>query len=203
MHSTMRAPAEAEKSFLQALDLQQALVAQYPEDLELQSSFGGVYNNLGIVLEELGRIEDAASAYKAAVEHQRIAFSQAKDVSRYRSFLSKHYYNYGRVLRQLGYPEQAVRSALARRELWANDPHRLFSIAEELAIAGAAMKAAGDSATSANQCANLAVETLQQAVAAGMKLPADLSNSESFAFLKDNIGFMNLVKKLMSSSHWG
>lgn len=96
-----------------------------------------MYNNLGIALEELGRTQDAAVAYKLAVEHQRIAFTAANDVARYRSFLSKHYFNYGRVLRQLGYPDQAVRAALARRDLWLDAPERLFAIAEELAIAGA------------------------------------------------------------------
>ena len=113
--------AGAERSFRQALDLQEALVRQNPHDLDLHSSLGGIYNNLGIVLEELHRTADAAKSYKQAVEHQQIASSNAPQVSRYRVFLSKHYYNYGRVLRRLGRPDNAARiargpqSALAQR----------------------------------------------------------------------------------------
>jgi serine/threonine protein kinase/Flp pilus assembly protein TadD len=194
VQSKLGVPDDAESSFTQALGLQNALVTQYPDDLDLQSSLGGVYNNLGITLEELRRIEDAAVAYKQAVEHQRIAFSQAGSVSRYRVFLSKHYFNYGRVLRQLGYPEQAARSALARRELWPNDPQRLFGIAEELALAAVALDVTNSGELTSRQCADLAIETLQQITAAGVQLPADLWNNESFALLRDHEDFARLAR---------
>lgn len=193
MASKLGKPADAEQSFLPALELQRTLVALYPDDLDLQSSLGGVYNNLGIVLEELSRLEDAAVAYKHAVEHQRIAFLRAKDISRYRNFLSKHYYNYGRVVRQLGYAEQAVRSALACRELWPNDPQRLLAIAEELALAGTAMQTSHGVELTQNQCIELAIETLQQAVAAGLERSPDLWNNESFASLRDHEDFARLA----------
>jgi hypothetical protein len=193
MQSKLSAPTDAERSFMQALELQKALVAQYPDELDLQNSLGGVYNNLGIVLEEQNRIEDAAVAYKNAVEHQRIAFANAPSVSRYRVFLSKHYYNYGRSLRQLGYPDQALRAALARRELWPNDPQKLFAVAEELALAAAALRTIASADATSKQCAGLAVETLQQAVHAGLQLPADLWNNESFASLREHEGFVKLA----------
>lgn len=196
MQSKLGQPREAEQSFTQALELQLALVAQYPEEIELHSSLGGVYNNLGIVLEEQRDIKDAAVAYKRAVEHQRIAFSRASDVGRYRMFLSRHYYNYGRVLRHLDHPEQAVHSALARRELWPNDPERLFSIAEELALAGAALQRHPREEMTADHCADLAMETLEQAVDAGLQVPADLSSKESFALLRDHKGFDRLARNL-------
>ena len=195
MMSKLGAPADAEQSFVQALTLQKSLVAQYADDLDLQSSLGGVYNNLGITLVELRRAEDAAVAYKHAVEHQRIAYSQASSVSRYRLFLSKHYYNYGRVLRQLGYPGQAARAALARRELWPDDPRRLFGIAEELALAGAAVREPADGgALTSRQCADLAIATLQQAANAGFQLPANLWKDESFALLRDHEDFARLAR---------
>jgi len=194
MQSRLGSSTEAERSFMQGLDLQNALVAQYPDDLDLQSSLGGVYNNLGIVFEELRRIEDAAVAYKHAVEHQRVAFSGAVEVSRYRSFLSKHYFNYGRVLRQLGHPDQAARSALARRALWPNDPQHLFAVAEELALAGSALQTKDEAELTANQCEDLAIETLQLAVTAGFRLPAELQNNEAFASLKNHKDFARLAR---------
>jgi serine/threonine protein kinase/Tfp pilus assembly protein PilF len=194
MQSRLGSPADAERSFTQALDLQKTLVAQYPDDLDLQSSLGGVYNNLGIVLEELRRVEDAAVGYKHAVEHQRIAFSGAADVSRYRSFLSKHYFNYGRVLRQLGHPDQAARSALARRALWPNDPKHLLAVAEELALAGTALQTKTETELTANQREDLAIETLQLAVAAGLRFPVDLQNNEAFASLKNHKDFAQVAR---------
>ena len=115
--SRLRRTADAERSFRQALDLQESLVRQNPHDLDLQSNLGGIYNNLGMLLEQLQRNAEAADDYRHAVEHQQIASAHAPQVSRYRAFLSKHYYNYGRVLRRLGRPDEAARVALARREL--------------------------------------------------------------------------------------
>jgi hypothetical protein len=115
-------------------------------------------------------------------------------VARYRTFLSKHYYNYGRVLRELGRPAEAIRVALARKELWPNDPQRLFTVAEELALASQRLAGAEHSGMTAQQGAAFAVETLRQAVAAGLAVPADLGNKAAFAGLKNQAGFAELVK---------
>ena len=118
LQSERQQTAEAEKSFQQALELQERLVGQYPQDVELQSSLGGIYNNMGIVLEELQRTAEAAEAYQKAVEYQQAAFTRASTVARYRTFLSKHFYNYGRVLRQLGRAEDASQRGVgAKRAL--------------------------------------------------------------------------------------
>jgi hypothetical protein len=184
---------DAKRCFQQALNLHEQLVTQNPRDIELCSSLGGVYNNLGIVQEELKEIDRAAESYRKAVEYQRAAQSRAGSVDRYRSFLSKHYYNYGRVLRRLNRADDAVGAALARKQLWPRDPERLFSVAEELALASRLLDAGQPHQTSAGKCADLAVDTLREAVAAGLTLPADLRGNESFAALGDHPGFIALV----------
>lgn len=184
----------AERSFQQALSLQEALVEQHPRDVGLQSSLGGIYNNLGTVLEELHRTEAAAEAYQRAVEHQTAAHQRAPSVERYRTFLSKHYYNYGRILRQLGRPEDAIRVALARKELWPDNPQRLFTVAEELALASQRLTGGEQGGMTAQQGAALALQTLRQAVAAGLVVPADLGSKGAFAALKNQAGFAELVK---------
>jgi len=186
--------AEAERSFQQALELQDQLVARSPHDVELQSTLGGVYNNLGMALQKRKRIDEAAEAFRKAVEHQEIAHAQAPQVSRYRSFLSKHYFNYGNVLRQLGRADDAARVALARRKLWPNDPQHLFAIAEELALASERLAGRQQGEMTAAQCAERAVETLRQAAAAGWKPAANFVWPESFAALKDQPGFAELVE---------
>ncbi len=194
LQNALHETEDAERSFQQALSLQERLVAQHPRDAGLQSSLGGICNNLGTVLEELNRAEAAVEAYERAVEHQTAAHRRAPSVERYRSFLSKHYYNYGRVLRQLGRPEDAIRVALARKELWPDNPQRLFTVAEELAQASQRLASGEQSGVTAQQGAALAVQTLRQAVAAGLVVPTDLGSNGAFAALKNQAGFAELVK---------
>jgi hypothetical protein len=99
------------------------------------------------------------------------------------------------VLRKLGRAEQASQVALARRELWSRDPQHLLAVAEELALASnLPSESPGESAIQ-QQSATWAVETLQQAVAAGLALPLDLENQGAFAAIKDDKGFLELVGK--------
>ena len=196
--SKLRQSADAERSFRQALDLQETLLRQNPHDVELCSSLGGIHNNLGMVLEEVQRTSDASENFRKAVEYQKIAYLNAPKVSRYRFFLSKHYFNYGRTLRRLGRPDEAARVALARRELWPNDPQHLLAVAEELAAASKILAGSTTAGVTpgmtAPQCAELAVETLRQAVAAGWKPTSSLDWTESFAAIKDTPGFAEFVK---------
>lgn len=192
--SKLRQSPDAERSFRQALDLQETLLRQNPHDVELRSSLGGIHNNLGMVLEELGRTADAAENFQKAVEYQKIAYLHAPKVSRYRFFLSKHYFNYGRALRRLGRPDEAARAALARRELWPDDPQHLLAVAEELASATKLLADDTTRSMTQQQCAELAVETLRHAVAAGWKPPASLGWADTFAAIKDTPGFAEFVK---------
>ena len=50
--------------------IMQELVDDYPDELT-RSTLGGVLNNLGMVLEQLGRLEDAATMYAQAIECQK------------------------------------------------------------------------------------------------------------------------------------
>ncbi len=187
--------AGAERSFAQALEIQEKLVSDDPGNIELCSSLGGIYNNRGIVLENLDRFGESAECYRKAVACQQIAYSHAQQVTRYRDFLSKTYFNYGRVLRELGRADEAVRVALARKELWPDQPDRLFSVAEELARAGALLAGGKQSDLSLESCQTLALETLEEAVKAGFQLPADLGTRESFAVLRERREFTNLTKE--------
>ena len=135
-HARLAEPESAQRCFRNALGFQEQLVAERPRDAELQSGLGGMHNNLGIVLEGWGRLEEAADSFAKAIEHQRVAMQSAPAIEQYRSYLGKHYSNHGRTLRALGRVDAAVQTALARKELWPQDPERLLSVAEELARAG-------------------------------------------------------------------
>jgi serine/threonine protein kinase/tetratricopeptide (TPR) repeat protein len=184
----------AERCFRNALGFQGQLVKEQPQDIELQSAAAGMHNNLGIVLEQIGRLEAAAQSYAQAVELQQAAHAHAPTVERYRTFLSKHYYNYGRAQRQLGRRDEAVRAALERKKLWQGNPERLFSVAEELALASKLEAADKAHSPTAERYADLAVATLREAVAAGLRVPPDLDRREAFVAVRGRPGFLELLE---------
>ena len=187
----------AESSFCHALALQEVLVKQDPRDVDLQSGLGVMYNDLGVILEELKRPADAVAAYKQAVAYQQQAVANAPQITKYRQFLSKHYRNYGNLLRQTGRPGDAARAALARRDLWPNDPRHLFSVAEELALITRDFSAGKSDITgelTADKCGAYAVATLKQAAAAGWKPPSDGNWAKSFLAIKNRADFLALTR---------
>ena len=185
---------EAEQVFRQALAEHQALVSQFPQDIGPYSSFGGVDNNLGILLEKAGRKAEAAEVYRQAIEHQREAVRRAPKVDKYRAFLSKHYDNYRRILRQLGEPEQAVQAALQQRELWPDQPRHLFDVARGLALAGNLLTAPEQTAER-TKCMAQSLETLRQAVALGFSLPEDIADDEAFTAVRNQKQFKDLTNR--------
>ncbi len=186
--------ADARQAFQQALALQEPLARQNPNDADLQSSLGGVYNNMGMVSERLTMGEEASASYAKAIEHQKRAQGQAPNVARYRTFLSKHYYNYGRVLRQLRRADEAAQVALARKLLWPNDPQRLLTVAEELALVVPLCAGSHHGKVSREQCAAYAIDTLEEAMSAGLTLPRDFDQNQAFAALKGDRRFAKLTE---------
>ena len=190
-YTRLKQSDQAKRSFRNALGFQERLFADASGDPETASSVGGVRNNLGIVLEELGQFDQAAESYQKAVRRQTWALGEAPSIRRYREFLSKHYYNLGRALRKMGRADEAAHAALARKKLWPNDARRLLSVAEELALASQLMT--DQSELTADACAQLAIDTLREAVSEGVRLPAELSRSASFAVLRGRSDFESLL----------
>jgi serine/threonine protein kinase len=189
--SRTRNPEAAQRCFRNALGFQQQLVAEQPGDVEMQSSLGGMHNNLGIVLESWGRQQEAAASFAAAIEHQRAALAAAPNTEKFRTYLSKHYFNCGRALRGIGNREAAVQAALARKQLWPRDPQRLLAVAEELALAGD-LPLAGEPESNAARCRELAIKTLQEAVAEGLDA-TEIDKRAAFEKMKDHPEFSKLA----------
>ena len=119
----------------------QELVNDYPDELNYRSTLGGVLNNLGMVLEQLDRLEEAASMYEQAIDCQKFALEHARQVTQFRDFLGKHYVNYCRVLRAMGHWDIETKTALEQLELWQSEPEQLYKIAVDMADAAEAMGA--------------------------------------------------------------
>lgn len=160
---------EAKAAFQKALDLQQALLAVHPHDVQLLSDQGGVLNNLGKLLEQQGLEGEAEQAFRQAILFQTKAIDAAPKTLAFRALLSKHYFNCAGNLRRQGKFTEAAQITLQRKKLWPDDPQRLFAVAQELAAAARQVPAgtAGD-VNSKDQCADSAVATLREAIAAGL-----------------------------------
>jgi len=184
---------DAEAAFQQSLKLHEAIFLQCPGDFSLQSSIGGVYNNLGILLEQSQRLEAAADTFEKATDYQRAAIKQLPESHEARNSLDKHFVNYSRVLLKLGRVEEANRLAIRRRELWADNPHRLFRIAEELSKAYSEISNSTVADAAREECAKLALDALAEAIQAGYSVPGDIRQRESFSALSRHPHFVQIV----------
>jgi serine/threonine protein kinase/Flp pilus assembly protein TadD len=161
---------KAMETFGESKGLALELAEDFPTEVQFQSLLGGALNNLAMVEEQSGQLDVALEDYASAVAHQRNAFDLAPQVSDYREFLSKHYFNYGRALRAAGKPAEAAEAALARRRLWPGHGQHLYEIAVELALAAeqlARQGGADDDVALRKRLDGEAKKTLQAAAAAG------------------------------------
>ncbi|QDV44908.1 Serine/threonine-protein kinase PknB [Stieleria neptunia] len=176
----------ARRAFDQALVYQVGLTEAFDDDAELQSTLGGIYNNHAFVLEQLGQPHQALDSYRLAVEHQHLAHLAAPEVPRYRDYLSKHFYNCGRLLRDHQNFDEALAFALRRRQLWLDDGERLAGVAEELLTTALQIVRSGVTAegrVTKSDCIEYANETLQMAIQTGYANDADLLDRPEFAEL--------------------
>ncbi len=157
--------SEAERAYERAEELFAELVADFPRDIRYRSSLAGVLNNRGMASELAGDLKSALTAYQQAIEHQRIAVEQAPQQTQYREFLSKHYFNCARTLRNMSRPGAAAELALERRELWGENGEQLVQVALELATIAESIGEKSD--PTREQVLDDAVATLQQAESTG------------------------------------
>ena len=91
--------SEAEEALIRSKCLLEPLCDEHPEHVLNRSSLGGVLNNLALVYERQGRLDEAAAALQAAIVHQQFALEKAPRSDRYREFLRQHRENLLRVIR--------------------------------------------------------------------------------------------------------
>ncbi|MBN2474358.1 MAG: serine/threonine protein kinase [Pirellulales bacterium] len=201
VYSSSSRSDEAVASFGRARTILEQLAGDYPNRLDYRSILGGVLNNQGMAREQLNQPDDAMDVYRQAIEHQRFALEHAPEVREFREFLSKHYVNYARVLRATGDFDEATRIALARKELWAVDPQRLFSVATELArtakaVSVAVEKGSPGAAALRQRLSDLTLSTLREAIAAGFDRPEQIANDADLQAVQNCPEFAALLDEL-------
>jgi tetratricopeptide (TPR) repeat protein len=158
--------ADAVLSFQEASEIQAGLVQEFKGELSYISRLGGIYNNLAMVHQMQGDLEQAAIEYEQGIVQQSHAHQLAPQIVQYREYLSRNYFNYGRVLCRLNRPADAVRIARLRRKLWPRDPGQLYSVAEEIT---SAIRLVSNEDPRRQTWTEEVTESLRQAVDAGWK----------------------------------
>jgi tetratricopeptide (TPR) repeat protein len=180
---------DANAAFAEARDLLATLADDYPDDLAYRSSHAALLNNQALALGDAGRLDDALAIYPTAIEAQRACYDQSPQSVMLRELISKMYFNYRQTLQRAGRFDEALRTVRARRDLWQNQPDRLFGVAIELADLSQAPGA--DAAQ--DELDGEVVSTLRMVEQAGWPAEIDLGDERSFDYLRDDAAFAALV----------
>lgn len=168
-----------------------------PADAQLLSSQGNLWNNLAMLRDRQLRSADAVTAYKKAIEAQAHALQLNGNNVTFRTLLSRHYFNYARNLVVQKKFDDALQIILKRKDLWAENPERLFSVVQELAVVHHHFKDDPNVANVKYKYAQAAVVTLRVALDKG--LAANRVHDASLAELTDNAAFRQLLEERKAS----
>ena len=182
---------EAEHAFQQAAEVQQALVSEHPDNLHDASSLGGIWNNLGMMREGQHQPARAIAAYEQALQIQRSAMKAGPPRSR--DYLDRTLVNFSRVCREQGLLDRALQLTLQRRDLWPDQPDRLWSVAIEFAqIAKQDARSHNGLSTTRHDLLQLAADTVNAGVRRGLNRNAT-AKSAVFQELIDDDQFRAML----------
>src|SRR5262249_46322147 len=142
--------------------LRRPLVEANPGRLLFQSDLGLTLGRLGDVLWKLDLRTEGWRAVREGIERQRQAWKQAPQVARHRLYLSQQLGHAAALARLEGNHADALAHLAERRQVAGKRAEELYQTAQEYARVAALPGAA-------NPGRALAVETLRQAVAAGLQ----------------------------------
>jgi tetratricopeptide (TPR) repeat protein len=200
MYSSADKLDEAEKSFATARKIMEELADDYPGELGYRSTLGGILNNLGLIQEKSGKLDEAKVLFEEAIAQQRRALENSPQVAQYRQYLGKHYANYRRVLRALQRWDADAATALAEVELFGDDPEELYRVGLELAAAAAAKESAENPAAAnadiRQRYRDQTVSALAKAIGAGLKRPERIRDEPRLEFLRADANFDKLLEGL-------
>jgi serine/threonine-protein kinase len=189
--ASVRQDNDAVRAYQSARELQEKLIARDPGQAGYQHNLADTLRHLGRVLSRLGRPDDALAALRQAVEHQRVAVQRAPQVGRYRRALAGHCAALAKAARERGRADEATDVLLECRQLAGDDPQELYRVACNLALTAASTDEAAR-----HRAADLAVETLRQAVAHGYRDAGRLRDDPNLAGVRGRDDFQGLLAAL-------
>jgi serine/threonine-protein kinase len=186
-------PAEAIDSYHKALDLRGELVRANPEHLDYRNDLALTLGNLGGTLWNLGRREEGLAAVRQALEEHRLTFAQGPRVARYRKYLSQALAAVADMETRRGGLDEAVAATQERHKLWPGNAAELYAVARQFALV-AAQKTPDEpsGAGAARRYADLAMDALREAAAAGFDDSERLRTDPAWDALRTRADFKNL-----------
>jgi eukaryotic-like serine/threonine-protein kinase len=97
----------AERAYRRALELQEALAAEYPKDLAFRGNVAASYNSLGQLLGDAGQLAQAESAHRRAIDLGEPLLAEFPRDLEYRRIVASGQDSLGQLLRATGRLAQA------------------------------------------------------------------------------------------------
>src|SRR5262249_26223929 len=175
--------------------VQEKLVQTDPSKADHHSDLGHTLNNLGVVLGQLGHLDEALAVLERAVAEERTAFDRPPQGPGYRRGLNSAYGSLMEVQRALGRPGDSFALALERRKLWPGNAAELVRVAGDMALTASVGKdkASPEEQAERQRYADEAVATLRQALEAGYPNPQRLESDPHLASLRGREDFQELL----------
>ncbi len=178
--------ADAELAFRQAAEIRQVLVSEHPDSVHDVTSLGGIWNNLGMMLEGQQQPDRALTAYAQALKIQRGNVTQESMLPRSRDYLDRTLVNFIRLSRGQGQLDQALKLAQQRRDLWSDQPERLWSAAIDFAeIARQDAKSSGNFSETHRVALRQAAEAFRSSLRCGFSRSAAAESAIFQELFKD------------------
>jgi serine/threonine-protein kinase len=196
-------PAAALKAYREALPIRERLANTNPSVTDYQSDLAHAYFTLGLLQAKTGQTDEAVNSYRRAIERQRLVVVVAPLSAAYPRLLGLEYVHLGKAQRQLGQRDEALHSYQEARAILEKLPQPAAGDLYELACVRAACalltsqtkeKPAPQDQAQRQQDADLALEMLQKAVAAGFR---DLERVEKDTEL-DGLRALPAFKQVLS-----
>jgi tetratricopeptide (TPR) repeat protein/tRNA A-37 threonylcarbamoyl transferase component Bud32 len=192
---------DALRAYQTARGLQEKVVRDDPGRHDFRHDLASTLHRLGLTLGQVGRREEGLTALRQAAEHERAIVAQAPQVLGYRRALADHHTALAAAAVDLGRTDEAAAALLERRQLWPDGGQELYRTAADLARVAAAVGKGRAELTAAEEeqrrrCADLALDTLRQAVAHGFRDVDRLRGDPSLAGLRGRHDFRALLAGL-------
>jgi tetratricopeptide (TPR) repeat protein len=200
-HRRDRRLDEAEKYFVQALQLHKDLIAKFPNQAVYQRNCAAALNDLALTKLDQKLLVEARELLKQALSYQEAALKLNPTVRSSREYLGRHYGNLGSVLLRLGERAEAENIAAELARKFPQQGANLYTAAS--VMAGCVPLAEKDAALSeekrrelASSCADRSMDLLRQAVKHGWSNVQNLEQDTNFAPLAAREDFKNIVAEL-------
>jgi serine/threonine-protein kinase len=187
----------ATHAYEQARVVREAILAVHPNSADDHYQLASTLHNLALEYGRAGKSDDALQTLNQAIRHQELALEQVPKNLVYRDTLVLHYRVVGEFQRQLGSVREALVAQKQRLRLCPDQANLHADVARELALCvGVLGKTTPADQGLRRECADLAVQALQKAVALGYKGGAKLVMDAAFDPLRGRDDFEAVVSKL-------